>query len=541
MTRSYSDRGLGLLLSFVVLVVASRARGQPVEEAPEPAAGTEPTPGEDEEADGDTVRGLIDAHAAELAALRARLDAIETSRAAEVETEAATTAPPGPTLHPLASLFTRFEHREGYDRLASSRALQNVGCYGGPVGPTVLADSDCVRYRARVGLEVRDIALGDGAVAVIRFLPQVTGMWAMPGLGLGGPAVGSSSGGIIDALLGIHEASLLLQFGELLRVELGRFEMSYGDQVVIGSLDWHPNGRAFDGLRARLAPAGATGPWVDAFFTLVNEGHAVSLAGAPTGGGFGQADQYFYGLYAGLDALLDARSTTALDVYALGLQSNNRLAAATPGNETEWSLRATLGARFRFRADVIDLRVEGAVQLGREGGVRAAPTDAFGPAQDVVAGFGIGEIGLVVLDDRLRLALEGNFASGDDPTSTRANEGYVQLFPTAHAFFGFTNVMGARTNVASGVFHLLARPVDPLSIQLDVHAFVVPERGARPTSYAGAEGDLNLVWTPLTGLRLRAMYGLFLPETAFWRAAGATPYATDAVHFLEVEVGFVLR
>ena len=69
----------------------------------------------------------------------------------------------------------------------------------------------------------------------------------------------------------------------------------------------------------------------------------------------------------------------------------------------------------------------------------------------------------------------------------------------------------------------------------------VPERGAAATSYAGSEVDLNVTWTPLSGLRLRGLYGLFIPETAFFRAAGATPYATDPVHYVEVELGFTLR
>ena len=48
--------------------------------------------------------------------------------------------------------------------------------------------------------------------------------------------------------------------------------------VVIGNLDWHPNGRAFDGARVHLTPDPHA--YVDVFYTLVNEGHAISLTGA---------------------------------------------------------------------------------------------------------------------------------------------------------------------------------------------------------------------------------------------------------------------
>jgi hypothetical protein len=433
-------------------------------------------------------------------------------------------------------MVTRFEHREGYDRLPVSRGLTNIGCTAGAGG--VLSDSDCIRYRARVGFEIQNITLGPGYTAAVRFLPQVTGHWAMPGFALGGPGTGlSSSGGIVDALLGIHEASLILNLETWGRFEIGRFEMSYGENVVIGNLDWHPNGRAFDGARVRITPTPSS-YWIDVFWTLVNEGHAFSLTGAPTGGGFGQADQYFYGVYAGLGPLLDARPSTALDVYALALQTNNRADPAT-GAEREWSHRTTVGARFRYRIDLVDLRAEGAAQFGREGAPRDPTTMAFGRQQEVVAGFFLGEVGVNLLEDHLRLALEGNYASGNDPTSINANEGYFHLFPTAHAFLGYTDVMGARTNVASGVFHGTVRPVDQLALNLDFHVFVVPERGALTTNYAGSEGNLNVIWTPFTGLRFRAMYGIFVPETPFWRGVGAP--GADPVHYLEAELGFVLR
>ena len=201
---------------------------------------------------------------------RARVLALETAAAAE---EAVVAPPAGPTIRPLASMVTRFEHREGYDALGSARALQNAGCFGGAGLTPTLSDSDCIRYRARVGFEITNLVLGPEATAVIRFLPQVSGNWALPGLGIGVPGGtgASSSGGIVDAVLGIHEASLALQLGTVARVEVGRFEMNYGDAVVVGNLDWHPNGRAFDGARVRVTPQGASSYWIDAFWTLINE------------------------------------------------------------------------------------------------------------------------------------------------------------------------------------------------------------------------------------------------------------------------------
>lgn len=485
--------------------------------------------------------------AAELDEARARVLALETAAAATAAA-AVPAAPTGPTLRPLASMVTRFEHREGYDALGSTRALQTVGCFAGPGLAPTLSDSDCIRYRARVGIEITNLALGPDVAAIVRFLPQVAGYWGLPGLGIGVPGGlgASSSGGTVDAVLGLHEASLALQFGTMVRAEIGRFEMSYGDAVVIGNLDWHPNGRAFDGARVHITPQ-ASSYWIDAFWTLVNEGHAVSLTGAPPNAGFGQADQYFYGLYAGLGPLLDARPTTALDVYALSRQTNDRTQVDAMGvaTEREWSLRATIGARLRYRIELIDVRVEGAFQTGREGALRTMG-GAFGSAATVVAGFGIGEIGVNVVEDHLRFALEGNYASGNTPCTPvgcvdSIIEAYDPLFPTGHAFFGYTNVMGNRSNIASGVFHFTGRPIDQLAINLDWHVFVVPERAAGVTgNFAGQEGDLNVIWTPWPDFRTRAMYGVFLPDTAGFRQPGMS-YTTSPVHFLEVEIAYFIR
>lgn len=426
----------------------------------------------------------------------------------EPETPAA--APEGPSFRPVASLFTRFEHREGYTQLGATAP----GCLPG--------DGDCIRYRARVGMVVAPLRVADELTASIRFLPQIAGYWAMPtiALGPGGPTTPSTSGGVFDPTLGIHEASLILQVGQAVRVELGRFEIVYGEHLTLGNLDWHPNGRAFDGARARIQPD-ANGVWVDALWSILSEGNL------PT---FGQNDRYFYGVYAGLGpAIADG---FGLDVYALALQSNDSVDATT-GEQRGFALRATIGGRVRHRVDLVDFRAETALQVGHEGAWIGGATPQA--ARTIVAGHFDGEVGLSFAEDRFRVALEGAYASGDDPTTADVNEAYDQLFPTAHAWLGLSDVMGARTNVVTGVLHLTGKPIPQLQINLDVHVFGRPERGAAADNYAGTEGDLHVIWRPGAGFRARAMYALFVPNGGFF-AMG-----TDPVHYLEVEVGYVLE
>ncbi len=395
------------------------------------------------------------------------------------------------TFRPLASLFSRAEVREGYEGIGAA----NPGCFPG------VNDGACMRYRARVGLAIEDLHISDALVAGIRFQPQATGYWSLGG-----------SGGVTHPSLGLYEGNLTLQIGSAVTVQAGRLVLNYGDEMVIGQLGWHPAARSFDGARLRIQPED-DGIWVDAFWTLVQEGGP---------GSFGVNDVYFYGLYAALGPLVGA--DTALDAYVFGLQSNESTDPVTAVT-TDWSLLVHIGARVRHRVSLVDFRVEGGLQVGRVG--RPTPADA----SQLLAGHVDGEVGVNLLSDRLRIGAHGFYASGDDP-ATPEMEGYAQLFPTAHAFLGLSDVMGARTNVAGGALHVLGKPIDQLRIALDLHTFTRPEAAA--DHYAGLESDVHLIWLPGAGFKVRAMYGLFVPNEGFWGSS-------EAVHYLEVEVGYQLK
>ncbi len=433
--------------------------------------------------------GRVDQLERDLNAARAAAEASEEAEEAEE------VGPTGPTVRPLASLFTRFEHRGGYMALGAG----NPGCFPGA------NDGDCLRYRAEAGLAIEDLRVADEVVAAVRFRPQVAGFWSF-----GTPA---TSGGVLHPSLALYEGNLILRLGDAVQIDAGRIVLNYGDQMVIGSLRWHPAARSFDGARMRIQPE-ANGYWIDLFWTMLNEG-------GPGGHGFG--DAYLYGAYAALGPLLGGGAQ--LDAYALGRQQND---AADPmtGNLVEWSLLVHLGARLRYRIDVVDLRFEGGFQTGRRG--QPMGTD---PSL-ILAGHLDGEVGLNLLDDMVRVAAHGFFASGDDPATAEV-EAYDQLFPTAHAFLGWSDVMGARSNVAAGAPHVLGKPIPQLALSLDVFVFTRPESVG--DAYAGAEGDVQVLWLPGAGFRVRGMYALFVPNQGFWTTSD------DPVHYVEVEVGYELN
>lgn len=366
--------------------------------------------------------------------------------------------------------FSRYELRDGYAQVP------------------VLADdvgSDLVRYRAQLGL---DIGVLDGPLDVdVRFVPQAGGFWYIGGDDL------------VDPVLGLHEGVVEVSRNGF-ALEVGRFEMVYGDHLVIGNVGWHHLGRAFDGVRASFDAGDAT---VDVFATVLDEGVFRDPALVdPVGAG----DTYFTGVYGKLGGLIG--HGLELDLYALSrIRPGNDAVTDEMGDplvaEGETSADVTPGVRFKGRAGVVDFRLETGLQLG----TRSTPgTDAA----DVFAYHVDAEVGLDLRKTaHVRVSAEGFYASGDDP-ETPEIEAWDQLYPTAHKWMGLMDVVGARSNIYGGVAHLQS-VFGPVAVGLDTHVFFRPFP-ADGDDYLGTELDLGAAWTIAKPITLRGLYGIFIAE-----------------------------
>lgn len=382
-----------------------------------------------------------------------------------------------------ASFFVRYDLREGYDEVG-------------------LSDLDFVRYRTRFGLTAGPLDVGSDVGLALRFVPQASGIWHVGGDTLE------------DAELGLHEGLMILSMPSW-RLDAGRFEMVYGEHLVIGNVGWHQTGRSFDGLRLHVQPD-EDDVWVDGFATLIGEGFLT--AGDSS---FAAGDTYFAGVYAGLGSLV--APGFALDSYALLL--------ATPGETVlvgdppirgtqDGSTRVTLGSRVKNRTGLVDYRLEAGIQLGDAGGDRR-----------ILAWQGDLEVGVSLFEDRFRVGLEGLYASGDDPDTTDVDEAWNQLFPTAHKWLGYADVIGPRTNVAGAVLHLAFAPTPTLRLYADGHLFVRPEDTTVEAGFAGVEGDVGGAYAIGEGLAVRTSYSLFLPDEDRYGTS-------DPVHFWELELRY---
>jgi hypothetical protein len=412
--------------------------------------------------------------------------------------------PPPPAVPPLkfgAFYFTRYEARSGDLPVIGNRPL----------------NADTIFYRARVSLASAPLDLGNGISSSVYFEPQASGAYDV-------------GGELTDIGLDLHQGFLSL-IASRTKVDLGRFELAYGEHLVLGSVPWHQTGRAFNGGRIRIASSPESA-YLDVFATLLDEGKLDGATQRPGKSYIGSRDQYFVGAYAGLGPAIGKLD---LDVYLLSKLSfggplttvsmDDMGAMASKTIDTDPAARFTLGARVKQDVGALDYRLEAGVQLG------AMQVDDKTPK--VFAYQADGELG-VKAGSVFRVAAHGFIASGDDP-ETKTNEAWDQLYPTAHKFLGLTDVFGGRTNVAGAALHVTLAFTPTLKAALDGHTFFRPEPAMGKSSYTGSEVDVGLAWAIAPSLTLRGLYGAFVPSKK-----GA--FATDEVqHYLEVELVQIIK
>ncbi|OIP40808.1 MAG: hypothetical protein AUK47_07555 [Deltaproteobacteria bacterium CG2_30_63_29] len=396
------------------------------------------------------------------------------------------------------SFFTRYELRNGTPKTTASRE----------------PGSDVTRYRARIGLHSPSMKVTESLALQAHFVPQAGGYWHVGGNSLEDPA------------LGLHEGFVELA-AKAWKLGVGRFEMVYGDHLVIGNVGWHHLGRAFDGARLSLTPFESKAS-IDVFCTTLDEGLEAGF-GNPLASG----DLYFAGIYGKLGpAILDKGMD--LDVYLLSRiwGSTDVVTPAIPGPDSEWDKEAaaefTAGVRTKGSFGPVIYRLEAGGQFGGRQPATAAPIGEKINTQDVLAYHGDLEVGVNFMEQaHLEATIEGFYASGDEP-ETPENEAYNQLFPTAHKWLGLMDVVpgAGRSNIYGGVLHLASK-LDALTIKLDAHRFYHPEVAAGADQYFGSELDLDLTYTLGGGVKLRALYGQFYPEE---------DALDDLLHYAELEL-----
>ena len=257
-------------------------------------------------------------------------------------------------------------------------------------------------------------------------------------------------------------------------LKVGRQELSYGDERLVGAFDWNNLGRVFDAAKLRFENEQL---WVDVFagrvvlvdannFNVSNDYDWFSGVYASTKWICPKQDTQFYFLArntgagsptANAPAAPQAGGPGARDIYTIGLRFKS-----LPGEFGNWDYDGELAGQFgRF--------VVGGVSLDHE----AFAAHAAG--------------GYTWKDSAWspRAGLEYNYASGDS-NPTDGNHGtFENLFPTNHKFYGYMDFVSWQ-NIHNVRLTASVKPLKKLSVTLDYHAFWLANDQDSFYSVAGA-------------------------------------------------------
>lgn len=317
-------------------------------------------------------------------------------------------------------------------------------------------------------------------------------------------------------------------------LKVGRQELSYGDERLVGVSDWTNYARSFDAAKVIYKGKGfsfeafASTPVI---ITRSKYDQSDLFNGNET-----HRDLVFSGGYLTFDSL----PFGTLDLYSFVLDQANgnvgntqpSLRAALPkGSLADRSDFVTLGSRIKGDPKKLhgwEFAGEAAWQGGK---VRDLNLNAFA----INAG-----VGYNFLDTswQPRLFVEYNYASGDDNPADRDIGTFQNLFPTNHKFYGIMDLFSWQ-NMQDVHATFSVQPTKTITAQVDYYAHWLADNNdawyrsngistVRPLSaaaqnagtYQGSEIDVILTWKPKKWFQLQGGYAHFFAGD-YLKATGA--------------------
>ncbi len=284
--------------------------------------------------------------------------------------------------------------------------------------------------------------------------------------------------------------------------KVGRQELVYGDQRLVGMADWLNIGRTFDAAKIRYENSDV---WVDAF---------ISQPVIPDKTEFDESDGHdrLSGIYASSKTLLPFQES---QLYFLSRNVDRR--PASEAGHKLYPLASprdiyTIGLRFKSLPGALkgwDYEAEAAGQFGRFKATATSPNltqEAF--AVHVAGGYIWTNVAWSP-----RLGLEYNYASGDGNSADGSQGTFDNLFPSNHGLYGAMDFFSLK-NMQDVHLGLSVKPSKKLLVKLDgfafwrasTHDFFYAGNGTPRTtggyginstagSYVGSELDLTAAYT----------------------------------------------
>lgn len=288
-------------------------------------------------------------------------------------------------------------------------------------------------------------------------------------------------------------------------LKVGRMELSYGDERLIGAFGWNNIGRSFDAIKLRFQDE-----WVgvDLF-----SGHPV----IPMDGRFDvdNGHDYLSGIYA--QTLKIPR--TILEGYFLARNADTNAISEVqspqfpqPGAQDIY----TVGGRLKSKPGELwsfDYTVEGAYQFGDfrdprlkiSGNSPRLDQDAF--MFCAVAGYTFADTWATP-----RVGFEYDYGSGDNNPKDGTHGTFVNLFPTNHKFFGSMDLFSLQ-NIQDVGGALTLKPLPAVTLAFEGYAFWLANTHDNFYTVAGAPRG-GIASTPGTGYGINSGYDSYVGSLA---------------------------
>ena len=307
-------------------------------------------------------------------------------------------------------------------------------------------------------------------------------------------------------------------------LKIGRQELSYGEERLVGAFGWNNIGRVFDAAKAR---------WQNSWFGVDFFASRVVI---PEDQNFNVNNDYDW--FSGFYATSPLIPKHLLDVYFFARNADQKAISAVPSPQApQPSARDiyTVGGRIKSKPSELgnwDYFLDGAYQFGN---FRDRRLGANSPKLEHDAYMFVANGGYTFADawGQPRLALEYCYGSGDSNPTDDKHETFENLFPTNHKFYGYMDFFSLQ-NIHDIRAIIQIKPTPRWSIALEAHAFWLadtsdnlynvggaPRGGITPTpgnnyginpgydSYVGSEIDIVAGYALTRYAQIEAGYGHF--------------------------------
>ena len=291
-----------------------------------------------------------------------------------------------------------------------------------------------------------------------------------------------------------------------LSLKVGRQELSYGDERLIGAFNWNNIGRSFDAAKLRWQNA-----WFGAdFFT--------GMPVVPRDNQFDMPNNY--DSLTGVNATSTKIPKTILDLYFLARNTSRE--AINDYNDPQFPQPTardiyTIGGRLKSKPGELgnfDYTVEGAYQFGD-----FAMSNTAGPSsptnkrltQDAYMFVALGGYTFADCWATPRIGAEFDYSSGDGSSTDGTHGTFDNLFPTNHKFYGSMDLVSLQNIQDLGV-NVTLKPTSRMSVAIMGNAFWLADThdsfynvGGAPRATGGYGIHPN--YNPFVGEEISAVAG----------------------------------